>query len=160
MSNRNKPTPIEPDSYTSNQGHVFNVGDAAIAVTCGTGNARLQHGKYIGVRYYSDYYSRKENPKGRPAVVMEVHKSKRRFVHEVTGEDYDWKGEIADFPYTDYSLARTNYEEYKRLSDERSRKVDERRKGYVWKDFPYIGRTMLQLNKIYPADIALRDVTL
>jgi hypothetical protein len=165
---KNAPAPIEPDSFTSKfGGHTFNPGDPAIAITMGYRSANLRHGKYLGVRYYKSYYSREENPKGSPCVVMEVVKSTRKLCHKETGAFYDY-AEENKIPYPAYpSQFRYNTPEYTaakaKYDQERVEyraKVDELRKDYEWRDIKYTGRTMLQLNKIYPADIALRDMVI
>lgn len=164
---KNTPAPIEAEPFTSNSGHTFNPGDPAIAVTHGWGSANLRFGKYIGVRYYKKYWYRNDNPKGVPCVVMEVVKSKKKLLHKETGAVYDRKAENA-IPYPSfpahYRYGSPEYnachEQYDREISEYRAKVKELRKDYEYRDIEFIGRTMLQLNKIYPADIALRDVKL
>jgi hypothetical protein len=97
---------------------------------------------------------------------MEVVKSSKKLVHKETGVDYDHKAENA-LSYPKYPTARYNtpeftaqYDEYKAAVTARGEKIAELRKDYEYRDYNYLSRTMLQLNKIYPADIALRDVVL
>jgi len=162
---RTEPAKIHSVTFTSEAGHTFEPGDPAIAVTQCYRSAELRHGTYVGVRYYPRYSDEGK----RPCVVMEIWKSKRKLVHKETGEEYNYKAERAlEYPsYVGCYNYHTQNAEYERAVREYNEKrqayynaVKEMRKDYEYRKFRYVGRTMLQLNKIFPADIALRDVEL
>lgn len=146
--------------FTTKNGHVLNPGDPCIAVTVSRHIANLIHGRYLGTR--KNRYCNDVN------VVIDRDKFVSRLVHNVTGEEYDHDLESKELPYSrmDYTHRYPSpkyiaaQEEYNRLwkvviEDRKVRQAD-----YSMKKFPVVRRTTLQLNKVYPADIALKDVTL
>jgi len=164
-----KLVPINEVEFKTQQGHVLKPGDPAIAVTTCTNSGHLRIGKYLGVRT-GGYGWRNSD-----CVVMEVQRTRSKLVHKDTGVEYDFKAEnklfpysmLGEYPYPSYwfdKAATAAYEErmkaYQEASQKRNAGIKELRKDYVYKDFPYLGRTTLYRNNIYPADIALRDVTL
>lgn len=155
-----------------NGNHVLKPGDAAIAVTTCTSRGYLRVGRYLGVRKSSGHY-------GGTSVVMEVHDKRTLFVDK-NDEPYDYDNERKEIPYPqgaprpNYSLrwgtpewhaAQDQYKkDYQTWQDtvyaEYQAKLAKRREGYSNKEFPYVWITNLQNNNIYPAGIALVDVTL
>lgn len=142
-------------------------GDAAIAVTTCTSRGHLRVGRYLGLR-------------GR-SVVMEVH-DKRTLLVDANDVPYDWVAEQREVPSvwnTAPNMDRVNFRygtpeytrafaehqaAYKKWKDtayqEYLDKLDARKVGYSCKEFPYTWVTQLQNNNIYPAGVALVDVTL
>lgn len=145
--------------------HVLKPGDAAIAVTTCTSRGYLRVGRYLGTR--------------NGGVVMEVHDRRTLFV-DANDEQYDYDNERKEIPYPQ-GAPRPNYnlrygtpewhaaqEQYKKdykiwqdtVYAEYQAKIAKRREGYANKEFPWKWITNLQNNNIYPAGIALVDVTL
>lgn len=141
-------------------------GDAAIAVTTCTSRGQLRVGRYLGLRGGN--------------VVMEVH-DKRTLLVDANDVPYDWAAERREVPSPwntaprmpsgmrwgspEYKSALTKHQaEYKIWRDtvyaEYQQKLKDRKIGYSDKEFPYTWVTQLQNNNIYPAGIALVDVTL
>lgn len=142
---------IETVPFKNHLDQVLNPGDRAIAVVCDGHNGNLLVGRYLGL-----------NKSGN--VRMQVkHKVKRR-VHSVTGTDFYSDVRVPPWPehpslcgeYRAYSPAY--YEAYAKFEHERQARADviaELQKEYVDKWETETGNTTLQLNKIYPAWIAL-----
>lgn len=142
-------------------------GDAAIAVTTCTSRGQLRVGRYLGLRGGN--------------VVMEVH-DKRTLLVDANDVPYDWAAERREVPSPwdtapkmpesgmrwgspEYKSAVAKHQaEYKIWRDtvyaEYQQKLKDRKVGYSEKEFWYTWVTQLQNNKIYPAGIALVDVTL
>lgn len=147
------------------EGFTLKPGDAAIAVTTCTSRGHLRVGRYLGLR--GAY------------VVMEVHDKRTLFVDK-NDEPYDYHNERKEIPYPQ-GAPRPNYglrygtpewhaaqEQYRKdyqtwqdtVYAEYQAKLAKRREGYSNKEFPYTWVTQLQNNNIYPASVALVDVTL
>lgn len=112
---------------------------------------------------------------------MEVH-DKRTLLVDANDVPYDWAAERREIPHPwasaptlgrvhfrygtpEYAQAvaehQAAYKEWKEtVYQEYLDKIDARKVGYSDKEFPYTWVTQLQNNNIYPAGVALVDVTL
>lgn len=135
--------------FKNHKGHVLKPGDSSVAVTKSAGQASLVSGRYLGLRNGN--------------CVMAVDKVAVKMTHDVTGEEYDWLAEANELPYPRYDYysrdpaVRDAYNEKMAI---RKDEIAKRRQGYSNKDFPYVGSTTLQLNKIYPGEIKAKDLSL
>lgn len=162
--------PFDAVPFTNSKGHVLQPGDAAIAVTTCTSRGELRVGTYLGTRKGSYGVN----------VILEV-KDSRTVLVDANDVPYDFGLENRELPYPrNYPLfnangARYGTPEYNAAIAEYQRAVKEyndgpvaeyraaqikRRENYSFKEFPYTWVTNLQNNNIYPAGIALVDVTL
>lgn len=149
------------------EGFTLKPGDAAIAVTTCTSRGHLRVGRYLGLR--GAY------------VVMEV-RAKRTMLVDANDVPYDWAAERREIPHPwdtapkmdlganrygtpeyneAYAKYRAAHKEWKEtVYAEYEQKLKNRKIGYSYKEFPYTRVTQLQNNNIYPASVALVDVTL
>ncbi len=162
--------PFDAVPFTNSKGHVLQPGDAAIAVTTCTSRGELRVGTYLGTRKGSYGVN----------VILEV-KDSRTVLVDANDVPYDWNAEYRELPYPrgyprfNANGARYGTPEYIKANEEYQAAVKEynagpvaeykaaqakRREGYANKEFPYTWVTNLQNNNIYPAGIALVDVTL
>ena len=159
--------PFDAVPFTNSKGHVLQPGDAAIAVTTCTSRGELRVGTYLGTRKGSYGVN----------VILEVKDSRTKLVDK-NDVEYDYAAENRELPYPrNYPRFNANgarygtpewNEEYKRAVQEYNdgpvaeykAAQTKRREGYANKEFPYTWVTNLQNNNIYPAGIALVDVTL
>lgn len=169
--------PYDAVDYT-NGNHTLKPGDAAIAVTTCTGRGNLLLGKYIGTRKNGASWRNGVN------VLMEVRTSHTVLV-DANDEPYDFALEQKELPCPaapthpgyggygtlyrygshEYNVAMSEYREaYDKWSKteyaEHQLQVKKRREGYEYKKFPATRIAILQNNNIYPATVALSDVTL
>lgn len=126
--------------FTNSLNQTINPGDDVVAVTTGYGhNVSIFKAKYLGMRG--------------DRCVLDAQASTRKFVN-ADGQEYSWTQEFRELPPVSYHP----YDTYRQRNEEREALAKERRKGYEYKDFPYIRRTTLNLNRIFPDGTGLADI--
>jgi len=139
--------PYEEVPFTNSYGMTLHPGDPAVAVTKCAGSANLHFGRYLG---------RRGN-----RVVMQIKKFRRVFEHRETKIPYDYEAASRANPYPPYPVGGSRnpeYANYRQKVEEYGRIDKEMRKDYHYVSYPYIGYTELRSNKIFPGDLALRDL--
>jgi hypothetical protein len=155
VMSKSRLVPFDAVPFTNEHGMTLNPGDAAVAVTRGRGDVSLNFGKYLGLR---------KSGRNKDCVVMEVIRYTKKFEHRETGEAYDYELERKELPYPRSSpYPRYGTPEYERWREEIASWTaaqKKRQEPYWYKSYPYTTVTMLKRNKIFPGDIALRDLKL
>jgi len=167
MSRKSRIKLYEIVDFTNDLGHVIKPGDPILIVTKGYGNVGVRIGRYIGLRRKEPLL---ENQKERIQVCVEKDMIHKKLVHKVDGSPYSYGSNSKNLKYVSYPQRpfityRTSPEERKRLEDEYSvayeeynRKNNEyyeaceeyRKENYIEIVVPYIRRSTLKHNRIYP----------
>lgn len=171
MTAKRKLKPFDLTDFVNEIGQTVKVGDEVVIVTHCTGIVGIGKGRYAGRRGEGDNVR----------VLCEVDEVHRKLVHKVTGEEYDYStnGGHPEIKYPRYDNTNLRYPGWSATAEEReaynkayaerhakwdaeykvySAQIEETKKDYEFRDFPYVRITNLYLNRIFPIATALTNL--
>lgn len=172
MARQRKLKPFDLTDFVNEIGQTVKVGDDVVIVTHCTGSVGIGKGRYAGRRGDDDNVR----------VLCEVDESHRKLVHKDTGAEYDYSTngghpEITRPVYPSRNIFSSSPRDYwSRLTPEQEvayqaaykkyqedykvyqELVEETKKDYEFRDFPYVRITNLYLNRIFPIATALTNL--